>query len=70
MSTIDNAKIAMGWVHQNSRASCGNCARVQMEAPLTANKPIYRCGMAGFITPRYAICDQHTPMTLTGGTQG
>ena len=70
MSGIENAKKGMGWVNANARPACGNCAKVnQAQAPEGYAKwyPSLRCGPGGFLTTRYAICDQYEPMMLTGG---
>jgi hypothetical protein len=69
MSGIDNAKQGMGWLHPNARAACGNCEHVESRSPANMErKPIHWCGKGGFITPRFAICDQYTPMMLTTGS--
>lgn len=68
MSGIDNAKAAMGWLHPNVRAACGNCAHAKVENHSPGFcKPNWRCTKGSFITPRFAVCDQHTPLRLTGG---
>lgn len=66
MSGIDNAKQVMGWLHPNARPCCRNCERVVVDGALHYDRPQLRCTPGGFFTQAYAICDQHTPMTLTG----
>jgi hypothetical protein len=58
MSSIDNAKTAMGWKAPAERANCANCKH----AEIVNADPVYRtpsviCGKAGFYTKPYAICD-------------
>lgn len=68
MSGIDNAKVAMGWLHQNARPACDNCAHKKLEEAVCFNcRPNLRCNKGGFLTQRFAVCDQHTPLRLTGG---
>lgn len=70
MSTIDNAKKALGWVHSNARPACGNCAHVKTEkVDQSFGSVAYFCNEGGFCTPRYAICDKHEPLFQTGGTR-
>lgn len=59
MSGIDNAKQGMGWKHPNERAGCGNCKFAQAAQAVVgvSFKPAPRCGKGGFITPRFAICN-------------
>lgn len=64
MSGIANAKAGMGWVAANARPACGNCGQVRVEHP-DRRSPDLRC-VSGFLTSRYAICDQYVAMTLTG----
>lgn len=66
MSTIDNAKKTMGWLGANARPCCRNCEHVKVSDALRYNKPELFCTKGGFYTQPYAICDQHTPMMLTG----
>lgn len=68
MSSIANAKQAMGWVHQTARACCGNCQHLQPVSPKVTPSPhpSMICGKGGFYTTRFAICDQHWSMLLTG----
>lgn len=69
MSSIDNAKKAMGWLNANARAACGNCAQARSETTCLGNSsPRLWCKQGGFLTTRYAICDQHLPMLLTTGS--
>jgi hypothetical protein len=65
MSTIDNAKKAMGWMHPNQRQSCGNCQHVVVSE---SHRMELRCKPGGFFTPRYAICDDYVTMALTDGS--
>ncbi len=67
MSSIDNAKRTMGWVPQNARPRCGNCARVEVNDSLRYSRPELRCTRGGFYTQPSAICNQHEPMALAGG---
>lgn len=67
MSSIENAKRAMDWMHPNQRQSCGNCAHVKVEASSRNNIiAIFRCARGGFLTPRHAICGEYEPAVLTG----
>lgn len=68
MSTIDNAKKGMGWVHPNVRPGCGNCDKV-VASNVSGGflTPTLRCKSGGFLTNRNAICDKHVPMFQTGG---
>lgn len=68
MSTIENAKIGMGWLHPGARTGCGSCEHVKVQPPINVNcRPSYYCGKGAFHTTRFAICDKYEPMMLTGG---
>jgi hypothetical protein len=67
MSGIDNAKKGMGWLHPNARPCCGNCKHMQFRKHESAWHPEYRCMPGGFLSTRYAICDQHTPYSADRG---
>jgi len=59
MSGIDNAKQVMGWKHPNGRAGCGNCKFAPVTGTAAKADPRW-CGKGGFLTPRFAICDNWT----------
>lgn len=59
MSTIENAKKAMGWQHANQRERCATCAHRDMSGPVNGllREPV-RCTKGGFITSSFSVCDQ------------
>ncbi|MDA8254161.1 MAG: hypothetical protein M0Z99_00750 [Betaproteobacteria bacterium] len=59
MSTIENAKKAMGWKHANQRERCATCAHRDMSGSPSAplREPV-RCKKGGFITSAFSVCDQ------------
>lgn len=70
MSTIENAKRSMGWVAPQVRPACGNCDHVDVELGMDPGNASYRCRAGGFWTARFAICERHVPLRLTGGARG
>lgn len=58
MSTIENAKRAMGWKHPNQRERCATCSRSNASANSHLLREQIRCNKGGFITTSFSVCNE------------
>lgn len=71
MSSIQAAKLGMGFQSAIQRPSCSNCKHVAREfegrfaSPSTSH---WKCLKGGFMTSTMAICRQHEPKPTTRST--
>lgn len=56
MSSIDNAKAAMGYIPAKQRAACSNCPNAEFRDCI---HPTWWCTPGGFLVGPMAICDKH-----------
>jgi hypothetical protein len=56
MSSIQSAKIAMGYQTANQRPACCRCAHVEERG--THYPPVWHCNYGGFLTNANAICSR------------
>lgn len=62
MSSIDNAKAAMGWVPATKRQSCRNCTHGEeciAERMPPFDTKSWECKLGGFKTSAGAVCIKH-----------
>lgn len=65
MSTIQGAKLSMGFLAAKQRPSCNNCyyceERYEERMP-PYNTKSWNCKKGGFMTSAMATCNQHQPV--------
>lgn len=71
MSSIDNAKAAMGYHSAKERTDCcARCEHMDADYPDRAppwDKPAYKCKLGGFRTSQMAVCDKHVLGKILAG---
>lgn len=56
MSSIDNAKAAMGYVPAKQRQSCANCIHAEARDCI---HPTWWCNLGNFLTSPLAVCEKN-----------
>jgi late competence protein required for DNA uptake (superfamily II DNA/RNA helicase) len=61
MSVIKQTQALMGYMSASRRASCGNCAKVEIDESQREQTSIFYCTAGRFCVSKMATCAQHQP---------
>jgi ribosomal protein L37AE/L43A len=67
MSSIQAAKLGMGYLSANQRPACKNCHHSTQKS---VEPVMWFCKKGGFITTAMAACDEHEPYQASNQQPG